>query len=78
MIKVTLENNQTVYLSKDAIMEICPVQNPDLMKIHTAKNEYIIQKSELQQILADIEDKSTRNLTSAIRSLTNMIRARVH
>lgn len=78
MIKITLKNSEVIYLSKKAILEIYPIPEPKCSAIRTASNEYIIDSSEVQRIVEETNDSSADHLSSAIRNLTNILRARLH
>ena len=78
MIKITLKNSQIVYLAKEAIMEIYPMPDSKCSVIRTACNEYIIDSSEVQHIVEETNDSSVDRLSSTIRNLTNILRARLH
>lgn len=78
MIKITLKNSQIVYLAKEAIMEIYPMPDPKCSVIRTACNEYVIDSSEVQHIVEETNHSSVDHLSSAIRNLTNILRARLH
>lgn len=78
MIKITLKNSQIVYLAKEAIMEIYPMPDPKCSVIRTAGNEYIVDSSEVQNIVEEANNNSVDHLASAIRNLTNILRARLH
>lgn len=78
MIKITLKNSQIVYLAKEAIMEIYPMPESKCSVIRTAGNEYIVDSSEVQNIVEEANNNSVDHLASAIRNLTNILRARLH
>ena len=78
MIKITLKNSQIVYLAKEAIMEIYPMPDSKCSAIRTACNEDIIDSSEVQHIVEETNDSSVDHLSSTIRNLTNILRARLH
>lgn len=78
MIKITLKNSQIVYLAKEAIMEIYPMPDSKCSVIKTTDNEYIIDSSEVQRIIEETNNNSVDHLASAIRNLTNILRARLH
>lgn len=78
MIKITLKNSLVVYLAKEAILEIYPMPDSKCSVIKTTDNEYIIDSSEVQHIVEETNNNSVDHLASAIRNLTNILRARLH
>lgn len=77
MIKITLSNSQVVYLAPKAILEIYPMTGTDQSVIRTANNEYIVNSSKVPHIVEETEDKTVSHLTSAVRDLTTLLRARL-
>ena len=77
MLKITLINLRDVYLSKSAVKEICPTDNPEVMKVYTDNNEYLIRKTEVQKILEYTDDNQISYLAQVINNLTQLLRARM-
>ena len=77
MIKIATTKGEVIYLSKTTIKEIVVKENENCALIRTENTVYEISASDVEDIVHRMHCP-TGELASAIRSLTVLLRARLH
>lgn len=77
MIQFT-EHGNDIFVPKDKVSMILINELDGIARIKTEKTEHIVSIEKAREIIEELKSNEVAHLSSAIRNLTNLLRARLH